>query len=309
MAVQEIGNSPSDRPAEEAGLSRVYRTGAKEQPPAAMDARIRAAAHEAVRTAQGRGHGLKRWAVPFAIAATVILSVSVVLRMSQEGVIEQEGTELKPATAPESMATPPPAARQKREATSESVPAKRRETAPVEVSKLKQAAGAPAAPMAERSDDKLRSMRDAPEPLLSKRGDVAASVAAKEAGRALADVTKVQVSGSPGGYYFSVTIRSPDKGCAQYADWWEVLGTDGKLLYRRVLLHSHTNEQPFERSGGPVPIQAETGAWVRAHMNTSGYGGAALKGSVKSGFTAATLPPGFAADAATQAPLPDGCAF
>lgn len=266
MAVQDIGNSPSDRSAEEAELSRVYRTGAKEQPSAAVDAQIRAAAHEAVRTAHVRGRGLKRWAVPFAIAATVILSVSVILQMSQQGVIEQEGTEMKPATAPESMA--------------------------------------------ERSD-KLRSMRDIsePEPLLSKRGDVAAAVAAKEVGQALADVTKVQVSGSPGGYYFSVTIRSPDKGCAQYADWWEVLGTDGRLLYRRVLLHSHTDEQPFERSGGPVPIQAETIVWVRAHMNATGYGGAALKGSVKSGFSVATLPPGFAADAASQAPLPDGCAF
>jgi hypothetical protein len=207
------------------------------------------------------------------------------------------------------MATPPPAAQQKREAASESVPEGRREAAPAEVSRLKQAAGAPTAPMAERSGDKLGSMRDAPEPLLSKRGDIAAAVAAKETGPALADVTKVQVSGSPGGYDFSVTIRSPDKGCTQYADWWEVLGADGKLLYRRVLLHSHTNEQPFERSGGPVPIQAETTVWVRAHMNTSGYGGAALKGSVKSGFVAETLPPGFAANAATQAPLPDGCAF
>jgi hypothetical protein len=309
MAVQDIGSSPSDRSAEEAGVSRVYRTGATEQPPAATDARIRTAAHEAVSTAHVRGRGLKRWAVPFAIAATVVLSVGVALQISQQGVIEQEGPAVKSATAPESMATPPPIAQQKREAVPESVPARRRETASVEVSKLKQAAGSPTAPAAERSDDKPGSARESSEPLLSKRGDVAAAVAAKEAGGVVADVTKVQVSGSPGGYYFSVTIRSADKGCAQYADWWEVLGTDGKLLYRRVLLHSHTDEQPFERSGGPVPIQPEITVWVRAHMNTNGYGGAALKGSVKSGFAIATPPTGFAADAATQVPLPDGCAF
>jgi len=124
-----------------------------------------------------------------------------------------------------------------------------------------------------------------------------------------ADVTGVVVSGSPGSYSFNVTVRSPDTGCKQYADWWEVLSEDGRLLYRRVLFHSHVGEQPFTRSGGPVPIQPDTLVWVRAHMNTSGYGGAALKGSVKDGFKPAALDAGFAAGVAKQTPLPDGCAF
>ena len=124
-----------------------------------------------------------------------------------------------------------------------------------------------------------------------------------------ADVIAVQASGQPGAYQFNVGIRSPDKGCAQYADWWEVVSTDGKLLYRRVLLHSHVDEQPFTRSGGPVPIQADTVVWVRAHMNTGGYGGMAFKGSVKTGFKQAVPDAGFAADLAKQAPLPDGCDF
>jgi hypothetical protein len=68
-----------------------------------------------------------------------------------------------------------------------------------------------------------------------------------------ADVVDVSVSGDVGSYIFAVTIASPDSGCAQYADWWEVLGADGSLLYRRVLLHSHVTEQPFVRTGGPVP--------------------------------------------------------
>ena len=80
-----------------------------------------------------------------------------------------------------------------------------------------------------------------------------------------ADVIGVQVSGAPGAYQFNVTIKSPDTGCQQYADWWEVVSEDGRLLYRRVLLHSHVDEQPFTRSGGPVPIQADTVVWVRAH--------------------------------------------
>jgi hypothetical protein len=124
-----------------------------------------------------------------------------------------------------------------------------------------------------------------------------------------ADVIAVQVSGEPGAYQFNVGILSPDKGCAQFADWWEVVSKDGKLLYRRVLLHSHVDEQPFTRSGGPVPIQPDTVVWVRAHMNTVGYGGIAFMGSLKTGFIQAKPDAGFAADLAKQAPLPDGCDF
>jgi len=124
-----------------------------------------------------------------------------------------------------------------------------------------------------------------------------------------ANVVAVHASGSPGAYSFNVTVRSPDTGCKQFADWWEVLSENGTLLYRRILLHSHVGEQPFTRSGGPVPIQPETVVWVRAHMNTSGFGGGAMKGSVKTGFKPAVLDAGFAVGVAKQPPLPDGCAF
>ena len=124
-----------------------------------------------------------------------------------------------------------------------------------------------------------------------------------------ADVISVSTSGAPGRYMFSVAVRSPDLGCQQYADWWEVLDETGKLLYRRVLFHSHAGEQPFERSGGPVAIENATPVWVRAHMNPGGYGGAVVKGSVKSGFKPAAPPQGFAANLERAAPLPDGCAF
>jgi hypothetical protein len=137
------------------------------------------------------------------------------------------------------------------------------------------------------------------------------SILAKEAGSmgVTADVISVQASGQPSAYQFNVGIRSPDKGCAQYADWWEVVSTDGKLLYRRVLLHSHVDEQPFTRPGGPVLIQADTVVWVRAHMNTGGYGGIAFQGSVKTGFKPAVPDSGFATGLAKQQPLPEGCDF
>ena len=62
-----------------------------------------------------------------------------------------------------------------------------------------------------------------------------------------ADITAVKASGSDGNYQFSVTIKSPDTGCDQYADWWEVIDEDGNLLYRRILMHSHVNEIPWRQ--------------------------------------------------------------
>jgi len=88
--------------------------------------------------------------------------------------------------------------------------------------------------------------------------------------------TAVSVAGNPGAYNFDVTVRSPDVGCEDYADWQEVVSEDGDLLYRRVLLHSHVDEQPFSRSGGPVPIDSGDTVIVRAHMSPSGFGGSAL---------------------------------
>ena len=124
-----------------------------------------------------------------------------------------------------------------------------------------------------------------------------------------ADVLSVNVTGQPNSYSFNVQVSSPDTGCDQYADWWEVLSEDGQLLYRRVLLHSHVSEQPFSRSGGPVAVDENAIVIVRAHMNNGGYGGAALRGSASSGFETVQLESGFAAEVEAMAPLPDGCAF
>jgi hypothetical protein len=124
-----------------------------------------------------------------------------------------------------------------------------------------------------------------------------------------ADVLSVSVNGEPGAYNFSVTVGSPDEGCSQYADWWEVISQDGALLYRRILLHSHVNEQPFTRSGGPVPIDAEEIVLVRAHMHPAGYGGILVQGTVAGGFEPVELGADFASDLAEAPPLPQGCNF
>ena len=124
-----------------------------------------------------------------------------------------------------------------------------------------------------------------------------------------ADVIDVMVSGEANAYRFSVEVRSPDEGCDQYADWWEILTEDGALLYRRILAHSHVNEQPFIRSGGPVDITPDEVVFVRAHMHPGGYGGQVMQGSVETGFDVVSIAADFAADVETFEPQPSGCAF
>ena len=124
-----------------------------------------------------------------------------------------------------------------------------------------------------------------------------------------AQVLSVKLNGEPGDYSFSVTVSSPDEGCSQYADWWEVISLDGELLYRRVLHHSHVDEQPFTRSGGPVSIEGDAAVLVRVHMNTSGYSNLAMKGSPELGFEPIGLSPDFAEELSEMSPLPGDCGF
>lgn len=124
-----------------------------------------------------------------------------------------------------------------------------------------------------------------------------------------ADVVSVSADGEPKAYDFSVGVSSPDRGCDQYADWWEVLSLEGKLIYRRILLHSHVDEQPFARSGGPVPISSDDIIFVRAHMHPGGYGGAVFTGSVTNGFRESELDIAFAANVESDPPQPGDCRF
>jgi hypothetical protein len=130
-----------------------------------------------------------------------------------------------------------------------------------------------------------------------------------DSAKVVADVISVDISGSPNQYYFSVGVQSPDTGCEQYADWWEILDESGNLIYRRILLHSHVNDQPFTRSGGPVDIGPNTVVIIRAHMNEVGYGGLSSKGTPNTDFTFVELPPDFAPGVEEESPLPTGCNF
>ena len=125
-------------------------------------------------------------------------------------------------------------------------------------------------------------------------------------------VKDIKVSGGENAYNFAVTLKSRDQGCEQYANWWEIVSPDGNtLIYRRILAHSHVDEQPFTRSGGKVVITANTEVVIRAHMHPTGYGVGkiAMKGSVTNGFAAIDVAADFGADLEGESPQPNGCAF
>ncbi len=90
-----------------------------------------------------------------------------------------------------------------------------------------------------------------------------------------ADVVGVKVSKQSGDTFrFDVTVRHADTGWDHYADKWDVVGPDGKVLGTRVLHHPHVDEQPFTRSLGGLKIPSSiTKVTVRAHDKVDGYGG------------------------------------
>ena len=124
-----------------------------------------------------------------------------------------------------------------------------------------------------------------------------------------ANVIKVKTKGSDGAYRFSVTLKSTETGCDQYADWWEVVSKKGELLYRRILVHSHPDTQPFTRSGGSINIQKDDIVYIRGHMNKEGYVGDVMMGSVSEGFKKVNVLPNFSETLETQMPLPKGCLY
>ena len=65
-------------------LAAMYRAGADAAPPAHLDDAIRAAARREV-AAGPRRTGIRRWTMPVSLAAMVVLSVTVVTLMREQG--------------------------------------------------------------------------------------------------------------------------------------------------------------------------------------------------------------------------------
>lgn len=79
----------------------------------------------------------------------------------------------------------------------------------------------------------------------------------------------------------AVTIRSEDTGWQRYADRFEILSPEGRVLGVRELLHPHEDEQPFTRALNGLRLPAGvTEIIVRAHMKGVGYDGATRRVAV-----------------------------
>ena len=96
---------------------------------------------------------------------------------------------------------------------------------------------------------------------------------AGESGRANVKDVEVTATGDDT-WRFDVTIASDDRGWDAYADAFEIVGPEGKVLGKRVLHHPHVDEQPFTRSlrGVRIPPDVER-VKVRAHHSEAGYDG------------------------------------
>jgi len=103
-----------------------------------------------------------------------------------------------------------------------------------------------------------------------------------------ADVVGVRMTQRGDTYNFAVTVRHADAGWDHYADKWEVVTPNGKVIDTRVLAHPHDNEQPFTRSLGGIRIPAGLAkVRVRAHDKVHGYGGGEMDVDMKTGQASA----------------------
>ena len=62
--------------------------------------------------------------------------------------------------------------------------------------------------------------------------------------------------GSDKTWTFAVTLKHADEGWDHYANEWQVIAPDNKILATRTLYHPHVDEQPFTRNTSSVKIPA-----------------------------------------------------
>jgi len=76
-----------------------------------------------------------------------------------------------------------------------------------------------------------------------------------------------------GTYSISASIYHKDDGWSHYADKFDVLSPNGKVIATRVLYHPHVDEQPFTRSIADVQVPiGVTELTIRAHCLVHGDG-------------------------------------
>ena len=68
----------------------------------------------------------------------------------------------------------------------------------------------------------------------------------------IVDVKAIQAKDKS--WNFAVTLKHDDEGWDHYANEWQVIAPDNKVLATRTLYHPHVNEQPFTRGTQGVKI-------------------------------------------------------
>lgn len=89
-----------------------------------------------------------------------------------------------------------------------------------------------------------------------------------------ADVLEAKAFKKGDTYTFKVTVAHEDEGWSHYANMWEVVSLDGKVLAVRVLVHPHETEQPFTRSLSGIELPKGTkSVIIRANDSVHELGG------------------------------------
>jgi len=69
----------------------------------------------------------------------------------------------------------------------------------------------------------------------------------------------------------AVTLRHADTGWDHYADGWQVVDAEGRVLGHRTLYHPHVHEQPFTRSYEVHIPRGVSRVFVEAHDKVHGW--------------------------------------
>ena len=132
-------------------LARVYQSGPRSEPPSRLDESILAEARKAVKPKKKGLHSPFGWGAPVSLAAVVILSVTVVLLMSREGVeplqpVAREAVRLAPESAPAKAAEPRQESKKREEPSAFMADKMEKKLVPPPSANVAQDAAAPAAP-------------------------------------------------------------------------------------------------------------------------------------------------------------------
>lgn len=255
-------------------LAALYRAGTIAEPPAHLDDAIRAAARREV-AAGPRRAGVRRWAVPVSLAAVLVLSVSVVTLMREQGadrldqapvqapaaamqseIVKREIAEPPGAAAPEAMpsrrlAAPPPVVAAEPAAKTEApapAPALSGRLAEAERAATESRAQAMAAESSNRGEDAVATRRDyaAPQPQLrsapAPMADGASGVGASAA-KSAAPAAALSAAPAKSALWQDLVREPPEKWIQRITE----LRRDGKTAEADALLAEFRRRFPDAR--------------------------------------------------------------